>query len=593
MVYGCSGETNGTVSDEMTQWYLDAMNIERNAQDASSKKVEVELLDSGVSYISALKDVNRIDLVSDEGAENTKGFSDTLFNDNSGHGTAMAGLIAANAPDGSLTGINPDADLYSVRILDESLQAPVSKVVEGIYWGIENHVDIINMSFGTEVNSEALHSAVKAAADAGILMVAAAGNNSGKGILYPAAYPEVIAVGATTSDGTILSGSATGSELELLAPGSQIISTGMVDGYTAGSGTSLATAEVTGIASLLLGQPGATADMVRGLLRITAKDMEGTDAGLVDYGYAKEHFGEYLVAYQNNEVDENVFENPAALETYDTEGIVNGLWKPDTHNDLVYDAGILNSTYVTIASYAAKIADNQAYHPRDTTIYNALHGMGAYPMNLYAIWKYANFTNKGDSDAINKAWDSLTAAQKGALGVVEPGTNFTAKNMLSACELLLQNEKNKYSKNAQKKYLIVGFGCHMIGDIYAHRTLVPKYVFYSGNTQENIDANNAGYKSRLDRAHFKDWNGLMNAFNEGRLTFPKLETYAYDNITSFSTKYEDNTGFCKERLDAALACTKEFLSKISSATDNKATVEIIKGKKYVSLIHYDEYMSYF
>ena len=120
MVYGCSEETGGTAGEELTQWYLDAMNVDPDVQGVSGKKVKVALLDSGVSYISALENVNCVDLTAGEEGDEA-GFSDALFHDNSGHGTAMAGLIAADAPDGSLTGINPDADLYSVRILDENL----------------------------------------------------------------------------------------------------------------------------------------------------------------------------------------------------------------------------------------------------------------------------------------------------------------------------------------------------------------------------------------------------------------------------------------------------------------------------------------
>ncbi len=624
MVYGCSEETGGTAGEELTQWYLDAMNVDPDVQGVSGKKVKVALLDSGVSYISALENVNCVDLTAGEEGDEA-GFSDALFHDNSGHGTAMAGLIAADAPDGSLTGINPDADLYSVKILDENLQAPVSKAVEGIYWGIENHVDIINMSFGTEVNSEALHSAVKAAADAGILLVAAAGNNAGKGILYPAAYPEVIAVGATTSDGTVLSGAASGNELELFAPGSQIISTGMVDGYTTGSGTSLATAEVTGITSLLLAQPGATADMVRGLLRATAKEIAGSNAGLVDYGYAQEHFAEYLAAYQNGEVEEAVFENPAVPETYDTEGIVNGLWLTNAHvwlidktdTDFQAENITLNSTYVTIMSYAARMADeNETYHPPKSANdkrYGGLHGLGAYPLNLYAVWKFANYTNKGlDAKAATKAaLASLNCDTDEVLQNVENEGNdpekikvFNTENLLGACAELVEGDKDVTNKgynstNAKKKYLVAGFACHMIGDIYAHRTLVPAYAIKNAedpkNTKGFIESNNSSdFKSSLDMKDFENWTGLKNSYNGGRLAFVNLKNYANPSISNFNHRYEDNVKFCRERLNAALKCTKAFLGSISAKkTSNTPTAEIIKQQENVSLIHYDDYMGYY
>lgn len=601
LVYGCTDGAGTADGEDLTQWYLDALNVDQSAQTVTGAGVKVELLDSGVSYVSALENVNRVDLTSNDGET---GFADVLFDDNSGHGTAMAGLIAADSPDGSLTGINPNAELYSVKILDEKLQAPISKVIEGIYWGIENQVDIINMSFGTEVDSEALHTAIKAASDAGILLVAAAGNNANKGILYPAAYPEVIAVGATTSDNDLLSGSAIGEELELVAPGNQIVSTGMVDGYTAGSGTSLATAEVTGVASLLLGQPGATADIVRGLLRATAKNIGATDAGLVDYGFAKENYEEYCEAYNNNSIVEETFENSTEPETYDTDGIVNGLWATDTHEWLVNKANeslSLNSTYVTIAAYAARAADDtNRYHLSSHERYNGLHGLGIYTANFYAIWKYANFINKGNSAATAKS-NALASLPSGATAAVQElansGKQFTTANMLDACGQLVESDSavrnlGYNSSDAKKKYLIVGFGCHMIGDIYAHRTLVPEYAIVNAKNTSVASGSSTDFGSYLGKNDFSDWSGLLAAYNKGKLTFPKLKDYAA-NEDRFNAKYEDNANFCRERLNATLKCTKEFLSRISSADQNVATVSIIQEQTNVSLIYHDEYTSYF
>lgn len=597
LVYGCTDGTEVADSGDLTQWYLNALNVDQDAQTAAGTGVKVELLDSGVSYVSALENVQHVDLTfSDE----ETGFTDVLFDDNSGHGTAMAGLIAANSPDGSLTGINPNAELYSVKILDDKLQAPVSKVIEGIYWGIEHQVDIINMSFGTEVNSEALHSAVKAASDAGILLIAAAGNNESKGILYPAAYPEVVAVGATTSEGTVLSGTASGTELELLAPGNQIISTGMVDGYSSGSGTSLATAEVTGVASLLLGQPGATADVVRGLLSATAKDIEGSDAGLVDYGYAAEHFAEYLAAFQNNEVDEAVFDNPTVAGTYDTEGIVNGLWSENAHEWLVNKADEtveLNSTYVTLLCYAARQADNKdTYHDMSShPEYKPLHGFGVYTANIYAIWKFANYTKQG-KDA-NTAKNFALADLKAATNYKNITTDDPTEGLLDACERLITGDADvankKYnSTDAKKKYLVAGFACHMIGDVYAHRTLVPVYAIQGAGSSAYASNNSSDFASRLGISDFKNWSQLSADITNKNVTFTDLKKYKKDGINKFNEIYEDNTEFCRERLNAALNCTRDFLGQISSA-NNTAKSDIIKQQTNVELIKYSTYMGYF
>ena len=83
-----------------------------------------------------------------------------LFVDDSGHGTSVAGIIAAEDNDNGITGINPNVELYSGRILDED-KAPIDRVVAGIEWAIEKDVNIINLSFSTNKDSKYLHNAIK------------------------------------------------------------------------------------------------------------------------------------------------------------------------------------------------------------------------------------------------------------------------------------------------------------------------------------------------------------------------------------------------------------------------------------------------
>ena len=99
-------------------------------------------------------------------------------------------------------GVNPDVELYSVKVLDGDNKAPLSRIIRGIYWCMENDIDIINMSFGTTVCSQALKQAVSDAYAANILMVGAAGNGGGD-VEYPAAFEEVMAVAAVLYIGNI------------------------------------------------------------------------------------------------------------------------------------------------------------------------------------------------------------------------------------------------------------------------------------------------------------------------------------------------------------------------------------------------------
>lgn len=192
---------------EQTEWNLQAINFDdTDYREDRDNKVKVALIDSGVDLFNDIDVKESINLI--PGEENIM----PLFWDISGHGTSIAGVIAAKDNGEGITGINPNVELYSARVLDEDKSAPVSRVVEAIYWAIEKKVNIISLSFGMTVPSAALETAVKEAYDKGILIVAAAGNH---GVVeYPAAMDEVMAVGGTDTDGTVCDYSAEGEQVE-------------------------------------------------------------------------------------------------------------------------------------------------------------------------------------------------------------------------------------------------------------------------------------------------------------------------------------------------------------------------------------------
>ena len=203
-------------------------------------------MDSGVSATEYIDVYKRINLIPEQ--ENVE----ALFDDVSGHGTGMESIIAGNDIKG-IKGIAPNVELYSIKVLDENNEAPVSRIIQGIYKCIEEKVDIINMSFGTVNKSEALEKAIKAAKDAGILMIASAGNrgDSDRAIEYPAAYDDVLAVGATNSSAIVSSISSVGDELDVYAPGEDIAVLDFLDKVQMMDGTSASAAEVTAVASVL------------------------------------------------------------------------------------------------------------------------------------------------------------------------------------------------------------------------------------------------------------------------------------------------------------------------------------------------------
>lgn len=148
-------------------WNLKAVDA---VNAVSTQKVKVAIIDSGVDYSENVLIQERKDFVTDNPV------TTPLYEDLTGHGTSVASLLAGTKEDGDVKGLDSNIPLYSARVLVENNQAPVSRVVAAIYWAMEKKVNIINISFGTPVYSEALKTAVDAAAEQGILVVAAAGN---------------------------------------------------------------------------------------------------------------------------------------------------------------------------------------------------------------------------------------------------------------------------------------------------------------------------------------------------------------------------------------------------------------------------------
>lgn len=175
-------------------------------------------------------------------------------NDDNGHGSHVAGIIAAVNNSTGVVGAAHQADLYAIKVLGASGSGYLSDVIEGIDWAILQKLNVINMSLGTSADVPSLHEAVVRARQSGIVQVAAAGN-SGGAVIYPAAYPEVIAVAAIDQNNAVASWSSRGLELDLAAPGVSISSTYKGKSYATLSGTSMAAPHAAGAAALVLNAP--------------------------------------------------------------------------------------------------------------------------------------------------------------------------------------------------------------------------------------------------------------------------------------------------------------------------------------------------
>ncbi|MEH7353517.1 S8 family peptidase [Neobacillus drentensis] len=178
------------------------------------------------------------------------------FRDYNGHGTHVAGTMAATANETGVTGVAPEANLLIVKVLNKKGSGQYEWIINGIYYAIEQKVDIISMSLGGPEDVPELHEAIKKAVANGILVVCAAGNegdgrDSTEELSFPAAYNEVISVGATSLNRKISDFSNSNREVDLVAPGENIVSTFLNGKYAKLTGTSMATPHVSGALALI------------------------------------------------------------------------------------------------------------------------------------------------------------------------------------------------------------------------------------------------------------------------------------------------------------------------------------------------------
>ena len=208
--------------------------------------------------------------------------------DRCGHGTHVAGIIAAEANNNiGVAGMAWQAKIMPVKVLDAHCGGTIADVAEGIIWATQHGARIINLSLGGSRASTLLEDATYYAYQHGVALFAAAGNDGGTHIIYPAAYPWVMAVGATDEADQRASFSDTGPELDIMAPGVDILSTtpredfyyhdliGTSQEYGTLSGTSMATAFASGAAALLASTTAYNSpDAIYQGLTQTAKDLE-------------------------------------------------------------------------------------------------------------------------------------------------------------------------------------------------------------------------------------------------------------------------------------------------------------------------------
>lgn len=224
------------------QWALPLIN--RYLDNVGTGEILVAILDSGI-------DVTHEDLAGKVKASVNFTGSRT-DSDIQGHGTHVAGILAANINNGiGIAGMSNSIKLLNVKVCEDNGMVWPSSVAKGIIWAVDNGARVINMSFTIATDYPGLAEAVRYAADHNVVMMASAGNRIDSKA-YPAAYPEVIAVAAINADGTLWSGSKPAGWIQAYVPGSEIYSTVPGNGYEYKSGSSMATAYASGVAAMIL-----------------------------------------------------------------------------------------------------------------------------------------------------------------------------------------------------------------------------------------------------------------------------------------------------------------------------------------------------
>ncbi|MDZ7722477.1 MAG: S8 family peptidase [candidate division KSB1 bacterium] len=200
--------------------------------------------------------------------------------DEHGHGTGVAGIVAAVSDNQiGISGLAPNCRIMNLRAFTANGYGEEDDVASAVLYAIENDARIINMSFGDVFVSRVLDDVIEYARKKDIIMVASAGNSSSDDVHYPSGFNATISVGSTDESDQLSGFSNYGSTIDLVAPGSDILSTDLNDGYRFWNGTSFSCPYVSAAAALLLSRNTAlAAESIRGILVNSTDLIGGTDA---------------------------------------------------------------------------------------------------------------------------------------------------------------------------------------------------------------------------------------------------------------------------------------------------------------------------
>lgn len=523
-------------------------------ETSKAEKIRVALLDSGVDLDDDIECEEQEDFIDNTGEE-----TNFLMGDSNGHGTAVAGIICARKSEDRICGMAANVELYSAKILDEQNEAPVERVVKAIQWAIEKKVNIIHMSFATTEYSPELKKAVEDARQAGILLIAPAGNAGSadedeSSVMYPAAWDSVISVGSTDDMNEKSAFSPTGEGLDIMAPGEKILSTGAFGGIIVEEGTSLAAAQVTGAASVLWGlHRDKGADFIRKLLVQSANqtlgDKENFGEGLLDYEQAKNNYEKLDVKNWNTE---EIYGSNDEVRSGTKCHYVTGQWKGKRHSSQFINA---NNSKKSVSDNDIKLikiavcAPDSISRMKSYSLHPCFHGGKNYIANteyiLYSAYKLGEKDNKVRYQDVFPNNVDLYKNEKGKEDVQKELGQATKQQLFKYCKKKARKKKALTAK--QKSLILLGVAIHNATDAVSHRAY--KKVSFNMKIKKDKD----------DKEITKKYDGYGPIVHSSEdVTNPNVKAKAVDTVwgnlnkaTAFIDGVKLNYAYLKKELAIA------------------------------------------
>lgn len=363
-----------------SQWYLSKIRMpEVWDRFTEQKSTVVAVIDTGVDYThpdlqgKVLPGINLVN-----------GDNDPM--DDNGHGTHVAGIIAAVTDNGiGIAGITTNAKILPIKAGDKDGNFTVSAVVEAILYAISQNVDVINLSLGGYSSSNlplmSITDAIMQAYQKGIVVVAAAGNDATDEWTFPAAIPSVIAVSATATDDNRAKFGNFGSYIDIAAPGTNILSTiitnadydNVKDGYTTESGTSVAAPIVSGIAALLKSiHPDWGPDEIEWALELSAyrKDPSILWDEYLGYGRVDAYAALSQVLPDLSQDAGDMPSNAKKITPF--QAVTEKIDKPGDDDFFVFDVKTTSNVHIKISNVPSNldVVGNVRKYSGDTVVYN-------------------------------------------------------------------------------------------------------------------------------------------------------------------------------------------------------------------------------